>query len=212
MFESKFLPTTQWKIGQHLWFDLSFSSNGRWRREQTQTGEKREQQGGCWEGKKGATSCGWHPDRLVGVRNGFPEAPERSRHRHYGNATAWQTACSVSVLTNACCQAGTCHSQTQTQTYTVSLTGPWNQHIFCTNKTTAKQAPHGVVQKVKLTKMTLLEPITLKWSDWIKAPLQCTYIYVILKSLVGNISQKLKPGADPSHLKKRSFCASPYQH
>lgn len=95
------------------------------------TEEKREQQGGCWEGKKGAVSCGWHPDRLVGVRNGFPEAPERSRHRHYGNATAWQTACSVSALTNACCQAGTCHSQTQTQTYTVSLTGPETQHIFC---------------------------------------------------------------------------------
>ncbi len=38
--------------------------------------------------KKEAVSCGWHPDRLVWVRNGFPEAPERSRQCHYGNATA----------------------------------------------------------------------------------------------------------------------------
>lgn len=41
------------------------------------------------EEKKGAAvSCGWHPDRLVWVRNGFPEAPERSRQCHYSNATA----------------------------------------------------------------------------------------------------------------------------
>lgn len=75
------------------------------------------------ERQKGAVSCGWHPDRLVWVRNGFPEAPERSRHRRHGNATAWQTACSVSTLTNACCQAGTCHGQTRT--HTASLTGQW---------------------------------------------------------------------------------------
>lgn len=38
--------------------------------------------------KTTAVSCGWHPDRLVWVRNGFPEAPGRSRQCHYGNTAA----------------------------------------------------------------------------------------------------------------------------
>lgn len=113
---SFFFPTSQCRMGSTIsaWAPWMRSKRG-WSKEQTSAGKETDRESA--EEKKGAVSCGWHPDRLVWVRNGFPEAPERSRQCHYSNATAWQTACSVCALTNACCQAGTCHGQTHARTH-----------------------------------------------------------------------------------------------
>lgn len=145
-----FFSTSQCKLSQQLRYGLSVFKVDKGENEQKKgraDGEAAE------NGKKGAVSCGWHPDRVVYVRNGFPEAPERSRQYHYDNATVWQTACSASALTNACCQAGTCHNQTQTHIHMYSESDrPINAFYALVNEQ-ARQAPYGAIQKVKINKI-----------------------------------------------------------